>query len=202
MSSTGAEILSRQSSIDSITETTRLAWQRVTKFYTNNPPVVMKEVMNGYQLLDPFSSSTIVFWASLILVLDITILNVFFITHDLSKEFHMAYSALTQSGAIATVFLMSIIVGLQIAYSIRKSRNVYLIDYATFKGPDHLKITHDQFMHYTRACGKFEEDQIQFQDKLLRRNGLGGKSYRYIYIYIYHVRHTYTYYIQVQTYFS
>jgi 3-ketoacyl-CoA synthase len=62
-------------------------------------------------------------------------------------------------------------------YLLKKGRAIYLIDFATFQPPDELKVPHKLFVDRSKASGFFNEEALEFQEKLLYRTGLGNETY-------------------------
>lgn len=63
------------------------------------------------------------------------------------------------------------------AYIMTRPRPVYLVDFACYRPPDHLKAPHDRFMKHSRLTGDFDESSLEFQRKILERSGLGEETY-------------------------
>ncbi|WOH16180.1 hypothetical protein DCAR_0935729 [Daucus carota subsp. sativus] len=57
------------------------------------------------------------------------------------------------------------------------ARNVYLVNYASYKPDASLMCSKQQFMHLSRSSGAFNEESLAFQKKVLERSGIGEKSY-------------------------
>ncbi|KAK4437761.1 3-ketoacyl-CoA synthase 4 [Sesamum alatum] len=54
---------------------------------------------------------------------------------------------------------------------------VYLVDYACYRPPDHLRVDFHKFMHHSRLTGDFDDSSLEFQRKILERSGLGEETY-------------------------
>ncbi|XP_074358717.1 3-ketoacyl-CoA synthase 4-like [Apium graveolens] len=63
------------------------------------------------------------------------------------------------------------------AYVMTRPRSVYLVDYACYRAPDHLKASNDRFMRHSRLTGDFDESSLEFQRRILERSGLGEETY-------------------------
>ncbi|KAK1389338.1 3-ketoacyl-CoA synthase [Heracleum sosnowskyi] len=63
------------------------------------------------------------------------------------------------------------------AYIMTRPRSVYLVDYACYRAPDHLKASNDRFMRHSRLTGDFDESSLEFQRRILERSGLGEETY-------------------------
>ncbi|KAJ4832723.1 3-ketoacyl-CoA synthase 4 [Turnera subulata] len=84
---------------------------------------------------------------------------------------HLQYNL--ASIIVCSAFLVS---GLTV-YFITRPRPVYLVDYACYRPPDHLKAPFQRFMHHSRLTGDFDDSSLEFQRKILERSGLGDETY-------------------------
>lgn len=89
-----------------------------------------------------------------------------------SLELHDINMATTRlaAGAAALLFLLAF-------YWAKRSRPVYLVDFACYKPDDERKISVESFMKMTKDNGAFEEDTVQFQRRISTRSGLGDETY-------------------------
>ncbi|KAI3762835.1 hypothetical protein L1987_53277 [Smallanthus sonchifolius] len=58
-----------------------------------------------------------------------------------------------------------------------RPKPVYLVDYACYRPPDHLKTPYEKFMKHSRLTGNFNEPVLDFQRKILERSRLGEETY-------------------------
>ncbi|KAL0422767.1 UNVERIFIED_CONTAM: 3-ketoacyl-CoA synthase 4 [Sesamum latifolium] len=58
-----------------------------------------------------------------------------------------------------------------------RPRAVYLVDYACYRPPDHLRVDFHKFMHHSRLTGDFDDSSLEFQRRILERSGLGEETY-------------------------
>ncbi|KAI9113308.1 hypothetical protein K1719_015833 [Acacia pycnantha] len=63
------------------------------------------------------------------------------------------------------------------SYIMTRPRPVYLVDFACYRPPDHLKAPFHRFMEHSRLTGDFDDSSLEFQRKILERSGLGDDSY-------------------------
>ncbi|KAJ9186576.1 hypothetical protein P3X46_002131 [Hevea brasiliensis] len=84
---------------------------------------------------------------------------------------HLQYNLV--SIVICSTFLVC---GLTV-YIMTRPRPVYLVDYACFRAPDHLRAPFCNFMLHCRLTGDFDESSLEFQRKILERSGLGEDTY-------------------------
>jgi 3-ketoacyl-CoA synthase len=59
----------------------------------------------------------------------------------------------------------------------RARRPVYLVDFEVFSPPERMRVTSEKFMRKSRATGRFSDESLAFQEKLLSRTGLGENTY-------------------------
>ncbi|GBF92374.1 hypothetical protein Rsub_05576 [Raphidocelis subcapitata] len=57
------------------------------------------------------------------------------------------------------------------------AKPTYLIDFAVHKGLEEWKFPKDWFLPQSRETGHFNDDDLQFQEKILMRSGLGDETY-------------------------
>ncbi|KAH1130300.1 hypothetical protein J1N35_001678 [Gossypium stocksii] len=62
-------------------------------------------------------------------------------------------------------------------YYVKRSRPVYLVDFACYKPEDDRKMSVDSFLKMTEDSGAFTEDTLQFQRRISTRSGLGDETY-------------------------
>lgn len=62
-------------------------------------------------------------------------------------------------------------------YFMSKPRSIYLIDFACFQPNDDLKVSREQFIELARKSGKFDEDSLVFQKRMLMSSGIGDETY-------------------------
>ncbi|KAF4367039.1 3-ketoacyl-CoA synthase 10 [Cannabis sativa] len=62
-------------------------------------------------------------------------------------------------------------------YFMSRPRSIYLLDFACFRPNDNLKVTKEEFIEIARKSGKFEEESLLFQKKIVNSSGLGDETY-------------------------
>ena len=62
-------------------------------------------------------------------------------------------------------------------YWAKRSRPVYLVDFACYKPDDERKVTREFFLKISEDTGAFEEDTLHFQRRITTRSGLGDETY-------------------------
>lgn len=62
-------------------------------------------------------------------------------------------------------------------YFMSRPRPIYLLDFACFKPADDLKVTKEEFIEMARQSGKFDEESLEFQRRMLESSGIGDETY-------------------------
>ncbi|KAL2328958.1 hypothetical protein Fmac_022385 [Flemingia macrophylla] len=73
--------------------------------------------------------------------------------------------------------IICIVFGITFYIKMRRPRPVYLVDFACYKPPPHLKVPFTQFILHATLNGNFNDSSLQFQRKILERSGLGDETY-------------------------
>lgn len=162
------------STLYSLAESTRLAWERVRRLYATDPHArsySFADVRRGYNAWDPLTSKRIVgaLCATLITAL---------LPDAYSKREHLLVVAknVLYPNFVVLLVVLAVLASLLLAYSIRKPRPVFLMDLETFQPPERYYVDVDRYMETTLAPKKFDEESANFQKKLLSRSGIGSKS--------------------------
>ncbi|TYH85914.1 hypothetical protein ES332_D01G005700v1 [Gossypium tomentosum] len=61
-------------------------------------------------------------------------------------------------------------------YVMTRKRFIYLVDYACYLPPQHLKADHRYFMEYAKEAADFDEPTMEFLRKIMERSGLGDET--------------------------
>lgn len=62
-------------------------------------------------------------------------------------------------------------------YWVKRSRPVYLVDFACYKPDEERKVTKDFFLKMSEDSGAFQDECLQFQRRITVRSGLGDETY-------------------------
>eukprot|EP00899_Mesostigma_viride_P022488 jgi/Mesvir1/3423/Mv11925-RA.1 len=62
-------------------------------------------------------------------------------------------------------------------YLLKRRRPVYLVDYVAWKPPSEMEVTVEEFITKTNSSGKFTPESCVFQEKIIRRCGIGNQTY-------------------------
>ncbi|KAK8952449.1 3-ketoacyl-CoA synthase 10 [Platanthera zijinensis] len=62
-------------------------------------------------------------------------------------------------------------------YFMSRPRPIYLIDFACYRPSDELKVSKEEFIELARATGKFDDDSLSFQRRILKASGIGDETY-------------------------
>eukprot|EP01098_Paradermamoeba_levis_P010269 TRINITY_DN4318_c0_g1_i1.p1 TRINITY_DN4318_c0_g1~~TRINITY_DN4318_c0_g1_i1.p1 ORF type:complete len:521 (-),score=169.96 TRINITY_DN4318_c0_g1_i1:228-1730(-) len=148
--------------------------------YPEISKISMKEVSTGYH----FAASLSRFF----LISTTFALIVFLVSFWETNHFSQWWSAFIKSmdenplertlGKFAILGSSSFLLLLSVVYHLFSGSNrVYLIDFATFTGPENLKVPHNLYLELQKKVGKFDPEALEFQQKLTFRTGLGDETY-------------------------
>ena len=59
----------------------------------------------------------------------------------------------------------------------RKNQPVYLVDFSVLYPPDTMKMSKELFVTQSKATGRFSDEMLAFQERLVYRTGLGDETY-------------------------
>ncbi|XP_020587357.1 3-ketoacyl-CoA synthase 10 [Phalaenopsis equestris] len=62
-------------------------------------------------------------------------------------------------------------------YFMSRPRPIYLVDFACYRPSDELKVSKEELIELARSSGKFDEDSLSFQRRILKSSGIGDESY-------------------------
>ncbi|XP_051137188.1 3-ketoacyl-CoA synthase 10-like [Andrographis paniculata] len=79
---------------------------------------------------------------------------------------------------LATVVaFLALLVFTVAVYLMSRPPSIYLLDFACYKPGDDLKVTKEQFIELARNSGKFDEESLEFQRRILQTSGIGDEAY-------------------------
>ena len=78
---------------------------------------------------------------------------------------------------ISVILCSVLLVFLSTVYVLTRPRPVYLVDFSCYKPDDARKCTRQIFMDRSKLIGTFNEENLEFQRKILERSGLGESTY-------------------------
>nr|BBJ25283.1 3-ketoacyl-ACP synthase-2 [Coccomyxa sp. Obi] len=93
---------------------------------------------------------------------------------DLSKE---AWNAAPSALIVAVLSLVLVAGWFTRKYVPALAKPVYLIDTYTYKPPDRMKVSRENYIRGARMRKIWGEEALQFQEKLLNSSGLGDETY-------------------------
>lgn len=162
------------STLYSLAESTRLAWERVRRFYATDPQAraySLGDVRRGYRSYDPFTSKRVV-GASCFVLAAILLPKLY----SARMSFVQIVRQVPLPNVVQLVVASVVLLALVVAYNVRKPRPVFLLDFETYQPPERYFVDQERFMQTTNAPQKFDEESANFQQKLLGRSGIGNKS--------------------------
>lgn len=157
-----------------LSDTTKRAWERVTERYKTNPNPKWVDIIRGLTSLNPLASGTVATALS-IAVLSVLMCHAYFSFDEFVETIATLQASVVANIAELTAFALVLFL-IQAAYTLNRSRPVYIVDFTTFKAPAKNVIPHDMFLKLSQNSGMFSEESIAFQEKLLYRNGLGQRT--------------------------
>eukprot|EP00257_Ricinus_communis_P015513 XP_015573444.1 3-ketoacyl-CoA synthase 20 [Ricinus communis] len=84
---------------------------------------------------------------------------------------HLRFNFLTVVLCSASIIFMITL------YCMSKPTKVYLVDFSCYKPKPSHKVTREQFLQLSAACGCFTEESLAFQKKILEKSGFGQMTY-------------------------
>ncbi|KAK4265952.1 hypothetical protein QN277_026936 [Acacia crassicarpa] len=75
------------------------------------------------------------------------------------------------------LFVLPLLFFLYFYPDILNSRSTYLLDFACFLPPNHFKISKAEFIELARRSGNFNKEAIDFQERALKKSGIGDETY-------------------------
>ncbi|CAN0884851.1 3-ketoacyl-CoA synthase 1 [Linum grandiflorum] len=78
--------------------------------------------------------------------------------------------ATTLAGSAVLLFFLGL-------YWAKRSRPIYLVDFACYKPEDERKISVDSFLEMSEESGSFQDETLNFQTRISKRSGLGDETY-------------------------
>lgn len=87
-----------------------------------------------------------------------------------TQSLHEFDVATTLAGSAILLFLLAVVWA-------KRSKPVYLVDFACYKPEDERKISVDSFLKMTEDLGVFEDETLRFQTRISTRSGLGDETY-------------------------
>ncbi|WOK97560.1 hypothetical protein Cni_G06268 [Canna indica] len=62
-------------------------------------------------------------------------------------------------------------------YFMSRPRPIYLLDFACYRPSDDFKVSKEEFIEQARKSGKFDEESLSFQSRILKSSGIGDETY-------------------------
>mmetsp|Transcript_24890 Transcript_24890/g.40981 ORF Transcript_24890/g.40981 Transcript_24890/m.40981 type:complete len:581 (+) Transcript_24890:205-1947(+) len=97
------------------------------------------------------------------------------------SEFHlediMAVRFIFQTHVITLLIILAVLTALLVAFLVRRSVPIYLLDFSLYTPPEELAIAPDEFLTFSGLSGFFDGDALKFQERIVQNNGLGPDTY-------------------------
>uniref|UniRef100_A0A7C9EM52 3-ketoacyl-CoA synthase n=1 Tax=Opuntia streptacantha TaxID=393608 RepID=A0A7C9EM52_OPUST len=81
-----------------------------------------------------------------------------------------------QYNLVSVIVCSTILVFGSTVYFMNRPTSVYLVDFALYHPPSHLRVKFKDFIEHSRLTGDFDESSLEFQRKILERSGLGEET--------------------------
>ncbi|XP_072974414.1 3-ketoacyl-CoA synthase 11-like [Typha angustifolia] len=78
---------------------------------------------------------------------------------------------------VSVILCSTLLVFLSTLYFLTRPKPVYLVDFACYKPDEARKCTRERFMLCSTSVGKFSQENVEFQRKIIERSGLGDATY-------------------------
>lgn len=88
-----------------------------------------------------------------------------------ASQTHLQFNMVVFMGCCLLLAIMAV------TYVLTRTKPVYLINYHCYKPPDSLKMSRDRFTNLSIKSQMFNEQSLQFQEKIMERSGLGDETY-------------------------
>jgi len=161
------------STLFSLAESTRVAWDRVRALYSQDTAMRtadMSAVRQGYRFIDPLASERV---TNVITVLLAAFLLFQIIT---ARTQVMLFIQQLRPESVELAIVALLLLSVRVAYGLHKHRRVLCVDYVTYKAPSRFHTSTEKFLELSRQAGVFDDEQIEFQKKVLERSGLGDRT--------------------------
>lgn len=95
----------------------------------------------------------------------------------LSKCLEFSSNTLTLSfGMIAAIAALFLIYYLLKTFFFSND-TIYLVDFECYRPPDNMKVTFNRFIEGSRDCGAFNEEAMDFQERILAKSALSNETF-------------------------
>jgi len=161
------------STLFALAESTRVAWERVRALYARDAATRtadLSAVRQGYRFIDPLASETV--------TNALTALLAAFLLYQLVAARRELLRFLQQLGpeSVELALVALLLLAVRVAYGLHKHRRVLCVDFVTYKPPPRLYTSTEKFLELSRQAGVFDDEEIEFQRKVLDRSGLGDRT--------------------------
>ncbi|GIL94726.1 hypothetical protein Vretimale_703, partial [Volvox reticuliferus] len=136
--------------------------------------VALKYVKRGYTFLMSYLITIALVPLAGMLLLELLNMHR---TGELTRILSVAKQTDLTFNLITVMATISALVAVIVSYYILRTRPVYLVDFQVYRAPESWIATYARFMAGSRACQRFTDEALEFQEKILQRSGLGQQTY-------------------------
>ncbi|KAL3157470.1 Ataxin 2-like [Trebouxia sp. C0010 RCD-2024] len=88
-----------------------------------------------------------------------------------ASQTHLQFNMVVFMGCCLLLAVMAV------TYVLTRTKPVYLMNYHCYKAPDSLMMSRDRFRDLSIKSQMFNEQSLEFQEKIMQRSGLGDETY-------------------------
>ncbi|KAG2449792.1 hypothetical protein HYH02_005315 [Chlamydomonas schloesseri] len=136
--------------------------------------VALKYVKRGYTFLMSYVLTIALVPLAGMLLLELVNMHR---TGELTRLLSVAKQTDLTFNLVTVIATIGALMGVVISYYILRTRPVYLVDFQVYRAPDSWMATYTRFMAGSRKCGRFTDEALDFQEKIMTRSGLGQETY-------------------------
>lgn len=96
---------------------------------------------------------------------------------DLTRLYRVARTTEITLNLVVLVTSFAVLLAALVAHVFSRGRPTYLLAYHCTKPPEYLKTTRARFIEQTRRVGFFNDQALDFQDRVVAGSGLGDQTY-------------------------
>ncbi|KAI3872647.1 hypothetical protein MKW92_029095 [Papaver armeniacum] len=120
----------------------------------------------------------------LIHVISVSLLILFLIPHLLVEASQIKHEDvydpwhhhIIKHHLVATISFVGVVVFGSMVYMRKRSRTIYLVDFACYRPPSHLQASSELYFKGIKLIYSLNESSVEFQRKILERSGLGEET--------------------------
>jgi len=135
--------------------------------------IPLKYVKLGYHLFISHAWKVVLLPVAAGTALELTTLQ----WSDLLDLWHQAQSTHVEISVVLLGLCFSLLLATILTWFFSRANPVYLVDFECFKPPEECRVTKKKLIDMQVSVGRFTQESIDFQEKILARSGLGDHTY-------------------------